>query len=64
MEAELARITVETGGELPVNPNAPPGDERRLRGIPVTGFGGAIDGTAPEKETIARERRRERRRLG
>lgn len=33
-----------------LNPTAPPGDERRLRGIPVVGargVGGAIAGTVP-----------------
>lgn len=60
MEEQLAQIVLETGEDLPVNPSAPPGDEKRLRGIPVTGFGGAIAGTNPEGELLARERRRAR----
>ena len=51
MTQQLAEIVLETGGDLPVNPRALPGDPQRLRGIPAIGgrgsVGGAIAGTRP-----------------
>lgn len=51
MEAELARIALEAGGDLPTNPTAAPNDPVRLRGIPAVGgrgsVGGAIAGSRP-----------------
>lgn len=56
METEMLRkvaaIVLEVGAEAPrANSTALPGDQRRLRGIPVLGgrgsLGGAIAGTRP-----------------
>lgn len=64
MEQKLAEIVLETGNDIPVNPRAAPNDPVRLRGVPVVGgrgaLGGAIKGTQPLAEVLARERRRQR----
>jgi hypothetical protein len=68
MLAEQARllgreIIADDTAELP-RPSSLPGDPKRLRGIPAIGgrgsIGGAINGTQPERELLARERRRQR----
>lgn len=65
MEEELARIVLETGEDLPVNPKATLGDDaRRLRGVPVTGVPGGLGGTMtdtdPLRTLMAKERKRAR----
>jgi hypothetical protein len=72
MLAEQARIVGEAilstpDADLPKPRSAltKPGDPAQLRGIPVIGgrgsFGGAMKGTQPLAEAIARERQRRRR---
>jgi hypothetical protein len=44
---EIARDTRDAPVVEPVRGATPAGEEQRLRGIPVQGFGGAINGTRP-----------------
>ena len=71
MLAKQARVLAEAilntpEAEMPKPKSAltKPGDPAQLRGIPVVGgrgsFGGAIKGTQPLAEVIAREQRRKR----
>jgi len=63
MEEQLAEITIETGGDLPVNPKATLGDDaRKLRGIPVTGVPGGMGGTMADTDPYRTLEQKERRR--
>jgi hypothetical protein len=44
---EIARDTQDVPLVKPVRGATPAGEEQRLRGIPVEGFGGAINGSRP-----------------
>lgn len=62
-EQELARIVLETGEDLPVNPKATLGDDaRKLRGIPVTGVPGGMGGTMTDTDPYRTLEQKERRR--
>jgi hypothetical protein len=65
MRRRLARIAIETGGDMPDRQSKSklPGDPVALRGVPFQGKGipgGTIMGTAPESEAVRRVTRVER----
>lgn len=60
MARKVARIAIETGGELPSSKSKLPGDAAALRGIPIQGkgIGGAMRDTKPEDALLMKEKRR------
>jgi len=49
---QLAQFARETGESLASEGATAAGDRARLRGIPVTGFGGAMSGTRAERDAL------------